>query len=196
MQWYELLGYTLYLVIFVYLINCLIARRIVTVNLKTAALYTFVMAAFGVFGEVFVGSIYEFLFGRPLWQYQVAPVHNGYTSLFAPVIWGGLGLYVALLQDYLNKRGVKQIRHLAALFAIETLALELIANGSFLLFFDQYLFYYLPGDLWHLTSVQTLPFYLPAGIAFYLAIRHFRHSPEFYITMSAFLGTTLVILAR
>lgn len=196
MHWYQLFGFALYLWAFVYTLNCIIARRIVRFRFKTAVIYTIALATLGVFGEVFVGSIYTILFGKPLWQYHVAPIHHNYTSLYAPVLWGTLGFYVGLLHDYLKERGIVRVLYLAPLFAIETLGLEIFANGSFHLFFGDYLFYYLPGDLWHLTSVQTLPFYLPAGIVFVLAMRRFLRDTGFFTVMCGFAGTVLVFLTH
>jgi len=196
MHWYQLLLFSVYIITVIYIVNCLIARQIKRVHFREAAVYITTMAMLGVFGEVFVGSVYHALFGHALWLYRVAPVHLGYTSYYAPFIWGALGFHIYLLHNYLKARNVEATLHLALIFSLETILLEILGNGSFKLFFGHYLFYYLPGDLWHLTSLQTLPFYFPAGIIMVKAVRHFKTDPRFYSIMCLLLAFTLVYLAK
>lgn len=179
----------------VYVLNCLIARGLKPIDVRMALLYSATVAMLGVFGEVFVGSLYEFLFDRPLWQYRILPIHEGYTSMYAPVIWGILGFYLYLMHDTLVRLKKYTQNRLAITFMAEAIVIELLANLSFLLLFDQYLFYYLPSDLWHLTSVQTLPFYLAAGFVVTHALKRFSKDPPFFTLMCLALGGTLVFLS-
>ncbi|HSX06957.1 MAG TPA: hypothetical protein VLG92_04505 [Candidatus Saccharimonadia bacterium] len=196
MPWYQLAGFTIYLLGLVYGVNCLIARSWRTVSIRPASVYIAAVATIGVFGEVFVGTVYHHLFGRPLWVYRVAPIHYGYTSRYAPCIWGALGFYLYLLHDYLKARGTETVKHLALLFASETVILELILSASFKLVFGVYLFYYLPGDLWHFTSLQTLPFYLPAGVLIVKSVRRLIDTPHFSLFFCSFLILVFVYMAN
>lgn len=178
----------------VYLLNSAIARHFKKIDLRMATLYVASVAMLGVFGEIFIGHIYDFIFHKPLWLYHVLPIHGGYTSYFAPVIWGILGFHLYLLHGTLNKKKTRTNQHLALLFAGETLILELAGNWSFLAWFHDYCFYYLPTDLWHLTSVQTLPFYLLAGFVLARTIQSLRTDPKFFTFMAMGLGGVLVFM--
>jgi hypothetical protein len=192
----NVMGLTLFAflwVTIVYLLNSLLARKLQPLNLKIAIVYVATTALLGVCGEIFVGSIYHFFFDKPLWQYHVLPVHDGFTSHYAPVIWGILGFYLYLLHNTLKLKKFSENK-LSLLFAAETLVIEFFANLSFLLLFDKYLFYYLPTDLWHLTSVQTLPFYLIAGFILTRTIRRFQKDWLFYSLMCVALIYLLLCL--
>jgi hypothetical protein len=196
MQRYQLAGFTVYLLGSGYVVNCLVAREWCSISFRPVAVYIMTVATIGVFGEVFVGTIYHDLFGRPLWLYRVAPIHHGYTSRYAPFLWGALGFYLYLLHGYLKARGTETIERLAFLFAGETVILELIVSSSFKLMFGKYLFYYLPSDLWHFTSLQTLPFYLPAGVVIVKSARQLLRSPRFSALFCTFLILIFVYMTN
>jgi hypothetical protein len=177
----------------VYAFNSLIIGKLQPVKLKTACVYIATTALLGVCGEIFVDSVYRALFGEALWLYHVYPIHDGFTSYYAPVIWGILGFYLYLLHDTLKLKKFTENK-LALLFAAETLIIELLANLSFLLLFHRYLFYYLPNDLWHLTSVQTLPFYLLAGFMLTRTVKRFQKDWLFFTLMSIALIYLLIAL--
>lgn len=148
------------------------------------------MASLGLFGEVMFDSIYKFLFGRPLWEYQVMPLHEGYTSLYSLVLWGIImGLHLSLLHGTLKEKGITSFHALAAIFCIEAIAIEALVNLSYLAYFPTYIYYYLPSDLWHVTSLQALPLYLLAGCITVTAFRLAHKIPR-----SALLGSTAVIV--
>lgn len=178
----------------VYLINCIIAKRFKRINIKQAILYICAVAMMGVVGEVFVGSLYNFLFDSKLWEYRVLPIHGGYTSYYALVIWGLMGFYLYLAHDTLDKRNIRAHKHLALIFGAEAVILEIAVNFSFLLLFGQYIFYYFPSDLWHLTSIQTIPFYLVAGFIISVTLKRYKADPLFFSLMAASFAFVLVFL--
>lgn len=75
-----------------YLLDCWYAKQWLKIN-KPAVIYISAAVLIGVFGEVFVETIYNALFGKPLWYYQHLPVHNAYTSMYSIVLWAMYGLY-------------------------------------------------------------------------------------------------------
>ncbi len=182
-------------VLIVYAFHSLVARQFKRVDPLDAGVYVTTLALFGVFGEVFGNSLYAFLFGSPLWLYHFTPIHGGYTSLYSIVIWGLYGFYLYLMHDNLEKYEYRT-RTLAAIIAVEAIVLELLMNTSFMLVFGGYFFYYLPNDLWHLTSLQAMPLYFLAGVAIIKTLRRFKKDPKFFIIMNAILVFVLTILVR
>lgn len=192
----NLIYFAIGLPIVIYVLNCLAAREYKKVNLKTALLYISSVAMMGVFGEIFVGSIYTAITGHHLWDYTVYPVQGGFTSKYAPVIWGSYGWYLYLSHDTLRKHGITATKHLALIFAVETVFLEALCNGTFKLLFGDYLFYYLPSDLWHLTSVQAMPFYLIAGYAIAEMFKKYQHAMRLNIIVNCYLVFILLFLVH
>ncbi len=94
--------FALFWIAAVYFFNSALSRHFKKIEIKLAALYVTSIAMLGVFGEVFVGKLYDSAVGRPLWEYHIMPIHHGYTSYYAPVIWGILGFHLYLLHGTLN----------------------------------------------------------------------------------------------
>lgn len=178
----------------IYLVDCLLTRQIKHVQLKPALLYVSTMGMLGVIGEVSIGSFYNFLFGTPLWNYTVLPIHHAYTSQYALFLWGIYGLHLYLLHGSSKKGKPKSITWHALTFCIEAIAIEALVNLTFKLSFGRYIYYYFPSDLWHLTSVQTLPFYLAAGFIIFYAIRSFKADIKFYTAMCTSIAFVFVFL--
>lgn len=153
------------------------------------------MAAFGPLGEIFVGSFYQLVFEQPLWQYQIFPVHHGYTSLIAPFIWAIAGAEFHTLYPVLKKR-VRQPLVMYALIACEILIVELLLNVSAHIFLGTQLFYYIPGDLGHYSSLQTLPFYFLAGLVMVRATRYMKPHPNFFAASCVGMAFVVVYLAN
>lgn len=181
-------------IVAVYLFNALLAKRFQKVNTKLALLYISTMAALGVFGEVFVGNFYHHFFHSALWLWQVFPIYKGYTSLYAPFLWGIYGFQLYLFHDNLARRHIKKDNEVAVIFGIETIVLEIILNLSFLALFGHYIFYYSPTDLWHFTSVQTFPFFFIAGLIYTKAIRREKNNKALFTAMNLLLCVILVAL--
>jgi hypothetical protein len=154
------------------------------------------VAMVGVFGEVLLDSLYTAVFGTPLWQYRVLPIHNAYTSYYSLVIWGMYGFYLYLLHDSLNGRFADSVGLLAVFISVEAIALELLLNLSHLIIFKQYIFYYLPSGLWHLSAFQVIPFYFIAGIVIAKSISGFKSNPWFFTSVNLILVSVLVFFTR
>lgn len=65
-----------------------------------------------------------------------------------------------LLHGTLKRKHIASLYVLAFIFCIEAIVFEALVNLSYKAFFHDYIFYYLPGDLKHVTSLQTLPLYI------------------------------------
>lgn len=178
----------------IYVVNCLIARRVIRVDIKEAALHIAAMAMLGVIGEVAIGSFYKLLFHSMLWHYTVLPVHGGYTSEYALFLWGIYGFHLYLLHGTLRNK-LKSLNAMALLFCFEAIIIELLVNLTFVLSFGQFIFYYNPTDLWHFTSIQTLPFYLAAGYIVLITFREFELDKKFFIPMSMAIACVIAFAA-
>lgn len=165
----------------VYGVNIAIARKLIPINLRTALLYFVAIGMIGVLGEIFLDTIYNFFVGHPLWRYNILPIHGGYTSAYAPIIWGVYGFHIYLFHDTLRtKWNITRSRHLALILSIEALLLESALTLSAIPIFGTLMYYYYPGDLWHVTSIQNMPFYFIFGVIASKSMRRFRASPAFF----------------
>lgn len=177
----------------IYLINCLIVRRWKPIDPKAALLYFSTIAMIGLFGEIFLDTVYNFFVGHPLWYYRILPIRGGYTSAFAIVTWGIYGFHLYLLHDSLaTKWSITRTRHLALIIALEGLVLEAVLTLSAKFFLGRYMYYYLPSDLWHVSSFQNIPFYFIFGVVAVKVLRRFRKDPRFFVGMNTFLLVTLL----
>lgn len=135
-------------------------------KLKPARIFHYIttLILLGVFGEVLLDSIYSLFFGQTLWQYHLYPIHNGYTSYYSVFLWGLYGFYLYLSQQGYAKKATTRNYFLVLVIAVEAIILEFILNLSHVWLFGGYIFYYLPNDLWHLTTIQVIPFYFVAAL--------------------------------
>lgn len=183
----SLMLFSLAWIAIIYAGNCAIARRFILPHWQTTGLYIIAMIALGLTGEIIFDTLYALIAGQPLWEYRVAPIHHGYTSLYSLFIWGLIGFHLSLLHRTLKYQGVTSIHRLALLFCVEAIVLEAAGNASHLLLFGEYIYYYLPSDLWHLVSVQALPLYLFAGYLTVIGLSLARKMPR-----AALAGSTAV----
>jgi hypothetical protein len=190
----ELFAFSAAWLAIVYLFHSLVARSWKRVDVSTALLYASTISLIGVFGEVFADTLYNAIFGKPLWIYYFLPIHSGYTSLYSVFVWGMYGFHLYLKHNSLSKYN-HRTRTLALFIAAEAIVLEFLLNISFIYFFGDYYFYYLPGDLWHLTTFQAVPIYFFAGIVMVKTIKHFKVDPRFYIAMNLMLVFVFTYLA-
>ncbi len=177
-------------ILIIILFNLLIARGGLSFKLDRAFLYVITMASIGVAGELLFDSIYNLVFKRPLWQYRLYPIHQGYTSIYSVYLWGSIGLFLYLFHDTLRKKRVTSTLVLVLLFCIDAIVFEVLVNLSYKAIFKNFLFYYLPNDLWHITTVQVIPLYLLAG-AFTIYALNFAKTRQ----KAAIIGSTLVTLS-
>lgn len=175
----------------VYLFHSLIARGFKRVNIARALIYATSVGMLGLYGEVFVDTTYKHLTGSPLWRYDILPIHHGYTSSYAAVLWMIYGFYLYLLHDNLKKWSIERERHLALIFSLEALVIEALVELTSKLLFGKYIYYYYPNGLWHIPAFQNFPFYLMCGFLIVITVRHFMASPRFFI----FLNVWLIVMA-
>jgi hypothetical protein len=193
---FRLLFFSLFCIAVIYLIYTLSTHHLKKINVKIALLYSVSVALFGVCAEILVDSLYKFAVGKPLWEYHLIPIHHRYTSYYSLVIWGMYGFYLYIFHDFFkSKRSKLSRKYLILLVGIEAIVLEVVINKLYLALFGGYIFYYLPNDLWHLTSIQAIPFYILLGLTISKSIKHFRKDQTFFIVMNLILVSILVFFA-
>jgi len=181
----------------IYIFNSLIAQEFKKIDLRQAVLYFTTVALIGVFGEIFLDSFYNLFVGRPLWYYNILPIQHGYTSSFAIITWGLYGFHLYLLHGSLAaKWSINKTKHLSLIFSFEALVLEALLTLSTRVVFGKFLYYYLPGDLWHVSSFQNIPFYFICSLVILKTLRRFKADPVFFSAMCLFLTFVLVFLAK
>lgn len=149
-----------------YVVTCLLNKRLILPDIKTLFEYVTLFSLFGVVGEVFSNTLYKYLFGTQLWDYHLFPAHDGNISYFFLFIWGSLGIYKYFSNYFIFKRVTNEL-YAGLLMAIEAIFLELLYNGTYFLFFHDYIFYYLPANLSvlsHFSCLQVVPFYFMFGL--------------------------------
>ncbi len=176
----------------VYLFHSAVSRKFRVIRVRDLLLYMSTFALLGIYGEVFCDTIYNLLIGHPLWIYHFMPVHNGYTSTYSIFIWGLYGFYLYLFHSHLASVRPFRNHTLAMIICCEAIILEILLNCSFLYFFKDYYFYYYPSDMWHVTTLQAIPFYYLAGRAFLRCIKNCKRTPWFFIGMNIVLVSILV----
>jgi hypothetical protein len=181
----------------IYLLNCVIARQFKRIEPKQLLMCFTTTAMVGLFGEIFLNTAYNFFVGHPLWYYNILPIQGGYTSSYAIVTWGLYGMHLYLLHGSLAaKWSITRTRHLALILSVEALVLEALLTLSARLVIGKYMYYYLPGDLWHVSSLQNIPFYFAFGAITVKLLKRFRADPVAFSLLSIFVTTVLAFMAH
>jgi hypothetical protein len=177
----------------IYLLNAVIARKVKKVDIKIALLYFITVATIGILGEIFLDTVYNHFVGNPLWEYKILPVHQAYTSLYAPVVWGLYGIHLYLLHDtFKQKWALTRTRYLALIFSIEALVLEALLTISSKILLGDFMYYYFPSDLWHVSSFQNMPFYFICGVVIIKTMTRFKKDPLFFSLMCLFIAAVVL----
>jgi len=166
-------------VVLFYLLGSLLTRRWIRIDAYQLALSMAVAFLVAIVCEVYLGKLYHLVTGRPLWQYRVWPIHDGYTSALNMIVWPVYGYYVYFLHQVLLTRRIdirpRWLKGIASGF--DGPLLEILANGFFLLFYGTFYFYYLPDDLRHYTSIQVMPLYMIMGVILTLLLEYLQQCP-------------------
>jgi hypothetical protein len=181
-----------------YVLASLLSRRWIKIDAYQLLLFMSVAFLVAIVCEVYLGKLYQLVVGRPLWQYRVWPIHDGYTSALNFIIWPVYGYYWYFLHHVLQQRRLLFRRSWmnGISSGIDGPLLEILANGFFLLFYGTFYFYYLPDDLRHYTSVQVVPLYMVMGICLALIIEYLQARPRrWHYPVGFYLAGVVFVLA-
>ena len=117
--------------------------------------------------EASFGFIHYEILGWRIWEYRMLPNHRGYGTDLGPVMWSLYGIHVYWFRQVMrNWVHFKNPWVKGGFTAVEGPVFEFVGNGIILLIYGQYLFYYFPSDLMHLTTFKVMPHYAIAGVIF------------------------------
>lgn len=161
----NVLIYTFFLLVVFYSLFCVLARNIIRPDVRKLLYYVSLFSLFGVVGEHFTNTAYEYVFGSPLWEYYLYPSHGGNITYFFLSVWGVLGFYT-YFRDVALRSVTSSALYSGLILGAEAIAIELFVNGIYYLLFGNFIFYYLPanlGPLSHFSCLQVIPFYMIVG---------------------------------
>jgi len=191
----NLILFFLYLVAVIYFAGLALTNKSMQTSIKDAYMYSGTLALIGCISEVAINSFCRAVFDSPLWLYQVTPIHQGDTSVFAFFQWSLFGYHVYYVRKKIQSY---RFRYEAALFAVvvsvDALLLEIFVNASSQVFLDTFVFYYLPGDIGHLTTIYVYPFYLLGGVILNETFERFEKEPLFFGNLSFSIAFIFVFL--
>jgi len=166
-------------VVLFYLLASALIRRWLHIDGYQLALSMAAAFLVAIVCEVGLGKCYYLLAGRPLWQYRVWPIHDGYTSAVNFIVWPVYGYYLYCLHQVMQAHSISVrpgwLKGIVS--GIDGPLLEILANGFFLLFYGTFYFYYLPGDLHHYSSLQVVPLYMVMGVILSLLLDYLHGKP-------------------
>lgn len=149
-------------------VSFLVNRRLCEGTLKRdipgIALLAALVFLLAIFCEATINPIYEYYFNEKLWHYRFWPLHDGNISALSVLVWTSYGVHLYFLNQTLDSwfsAGVTLNLFKAMIIGVEApLLWEVLGNGYFLLVLNDYYAYYLPGDVFHLTSLRVIPVYI------------------------------------
>jgi hypothetical protein len=194
----QALSGALFGVVLFYLAGSLLMRCWVRIDVYQLLLCMAAAFLVAIVCEVCLGKLYYLFAGKPLWQYRVWPIHDGFTSALNFIVWPVYGYYVYFLHHILHEKKIiirpHWLRGIAS--GIDGPILEILANGFFLLFYGTFYFYYFPGDLRHYTSIQVIPLYMIMGIILSLILEYLKDRPRsWHYPAGLYLGGIGFVLA-
>ena len=168
----------------------------ITIQWPVLLLHIVGLSALGLVGETAIDFTYNAVFHSPLWQYHVYPIHHAYTSLYAIALWGVAGANLYFIREILRSKKVTSIHRQALIITIESWVFETVINVAFWLVFGDYIFYYLPSDLGHFTSIQVLPLYWLVSYIVLAVFHRFEKDPWFYVVFCMAIGWMIAVVVR
>jgi hypothetical protein len=191
----NLIIFFLYLVAVIYLVGLVLVKKSTEIKNKDVYMYSGTLALIGCISEVAVNSFCRAVFGSPLWIYLVTPVHNGDTSMFAFFQWALYGYHLYFVQKKIQSFKFKHEEYIFILvLSVEALLLEIFVNISSSFFLNTFIFYYVPSDMAHLTTVYVLPVYILGGAILIETFKRFLQDPVFFGTLSYSVAMIFVFL--
>jgi len=184
-----------YLVAVIYLAGLALTDNSTQIKNKEVYMYSGTLALIGCISEVAINSFCRTAFHSPLWIYQVTPIHHGDTSIFAFFQWSLYGYHLYFVQKKIQSLKVKHEAYIFTfVISVEALLLEIFVNISSNFFLNTFIFYYIPEDMGHLTTVFVFPVYVLGGAILVETFKRFSQDPIFFGTLSFSIAFIFVFL--
>jgi hypothetical protein len=152
-----------------YLFSSLMAKKFLSINFSKLILYMGCTFFGAMWFEILLDTLFVKFIGQPGWVYKIWPIHLGYTSGVGMFMWPLYGFFVYCMNNAIetNPKLVNMNNGVAKayLYAIDAMVLEILTNIFSILLYHTYLFYYLPDDLVHFTTIQIfIPYLFACGL--------------------------------
>lgn len=176
------LGFSLLFPLVSYIINRRMCGGHLDTDISKIVMLSSLVFVAAILCEAIVNPIYEAMYQHKLWEYRLLPIHDRNVSVLAIMVWTTYGIHLYFLNQTLERflpAGSRRTPLKALIIGCEApLLWEVLGNSYFLLTVGEFYAYYLPSDLWHLTSVQVVPIYIVAifiGLLLYEGLK--RRAP-------------------
>ncbi|HEY8094748.1 MAG TPA: hypothetical protein VIE65_01445, partial [Methylobacter sp.] len=117
------------------------------------------------------------------------------TSIFAFFQWSLYGYHLYFVQKKIQSFKAKYEEYIFALvISVEALLLEIFVNISSNFFLNTFIFYYIPGDMGHMTTVFVFPVYILGGAILIEIFKRFLKDPVFFGNLSFSIASIFVFL--
>lgn len=191
------LFFGMFFAVLIYLFNSIVAGRFIHISITKALVYMSVAGLVAPLGEVIINSITVLVFGSPVFLYHVAPIHHGYTSLVMLVLWPTYGFHFYCFHEALARRvdSIFSDSTIAMIMGIDGIIMETLVNILSVLLFSANIFYYIPDDLAHVSSVAILPVYVLIGFVGLKLIHYIeKHTKRKLLIVATFVLSGLLFL--
>jgi len=177
-------------------INRLILGSKLRIDFYGLALTASSVLLLAVIGESLINPLYELWFGSKLWEYRILPLHDQNVSALGLIVWTAYGIHLYFAKQTLEAKlpprwntpfGIAFIIGFEAPFVF-----EILGNLIFLRLLGDYYAYYLPSDVYHLTSFQVIPIYMLCVYIGLLILDYLTRQPRRITLPPAIFGAGIV----
>lgn len=195
-----IIAFVLFFLPLLYFFPSFVAQKFLSVNFPRLVLFMGCTFFGAMWCEILLDTLFVKFIGQPGWIYKIWPIHHGYTSGVGMFMWPLYGFFIYFLNNAIETSPrLVAINNGAAkvfLFTIDAMVLEILANTFSILMYHTYLFYYLPNDLLHFTTIQIfIPYLLVSslGTTLLLLLDRFKKN-HFAIGLSFYLAGVVSVL--
>jgi hypothetical protein len=183
-----------------YAVNRWLCRNQLQIDRYQIALTASAVLLLATLAESLIDPWYALWQGQDLWEYRVYPIHHRHVSAFAVLVWTAYGVHLYFTRQSLDLRlPPRWNNNVGKAFVIGFEApffFEVTGNLTFLLLSGTYYAYYLPPDVWHLTSVQVIPVYMVCALIGLITLRALERLPRrVAVPATLFAGGILFLLS-
>jgi hypothetical protein len=190
--------FSLLLVTISYSINRHLLGAKLVVDFYQLALTAACVVVLALLGESLINPLYTTWFEQKLWVYRILPLHDGNVSALGVIVWAAYGVHLYFTrQTLINKlpNGLNNSAGIAIIIGFEApFICEVLGNLLFLNLLGDYYAYYLPGDVWHLTSFQVVPIYMLCLFAGLIILKTVENLPRKFVLPPALFSAGVAYL--
>ena len=181
-------------------VNRRLCRNHLQIDWYRLALTASAVLLLATIAEALVDPLYAAVRGRALWEYRAYPLYHSHVSALAMLVWSAYGVHLYFTRQSLEQRLPQRWNNIygkAFVIGFEApFVFEVSGNLIFLLLSRTYYAYYLPADVWHLTSVQVIPIYMVCAFTGLMALHVLERLPRrVEVPALCFAGGVVFLLA-